>query len=189
MSTGLIVILVIIGVLILVYISIYNGLVSRKNQVAYADGAVNVMFKNRYDLIPNLVATVKQYMQHERGLLEKLTELRSGIADKTHLDAKQMNEWEQQYRQTMKSFNVTVENYPDLKAGEQFSRLQASLNECEAQLAAARRTYNAAVMEYNNALEMFPSNIVASMINYRRKDMIEASLQERQNPNVANLFS
>jgi LemA protein len=189
MSTGLIVFFVIIGLLIIVYISIYNGLVSRKNQVAYADGDVNVMFKNRYDLIPNLVATVKQYMQHEKSLLEKLTGLRSGLADKSHLDVKQMNEWEQQYQQTMKAFNVTVENYPDLKAGEQFSKLQASLNECEAQLAAARRTYNAAVMDYNNALEMFPSNIVASMMNYKRKDMIEASQQERQNPNVGDLFS
>jgi LemA protein len=162
--------------------------VSSKNKVAYADGAVNVMFKNRCDLIPNLVATVKQYMQHEKGLLEKLTELRSGIAGKSHIDAQQMNEWEQQYRQVMKSFNVTVENYPDLKAGEQFSRLQASLNECEAQLAAARRTYNAAVMDYNNALEMFPSNMVASMMHYKRKEMIEANQQERQNPNVSALF-
>jgi LemA protein len=189
MNTVLIIFLVTVGFLIIVYIMIYNSLVSRKNQVAYADGAVNVMFKNRYDLIPNLVATVKQYMQHERGLLEKLTMLRSGLADKSHLDIQQMNEWEQQYRQAMKSFNVTVENYPDLKAGEQFSRLQASLNECEAQLAAARRTYNAAVMDYNNALEMFPSNIVASMMNYQRKDMIEASRQEQQNPNVGDLFA
>jgi LemA protein len=189
MSTGLIIFVVTIVFLIIVYISIYNGLVARKNQVAYADGAVNVMFKNRYDLIPNLVATVKQYMQHEKSLLEKLTELRSGITDKSHLDINQMNEWEQQYRQAMKSFNITIENYPDLKAGEQFSRLQASLNECEAQLAAARRTYNAAVMDYNNALEMFPSNIVASMMNYKKKDMIEADRQERQNPNIGNLFS
>jgi LemA protein len=147
------------------------------------------MFKNRYDLIPNLVATVRQYMQHEKSLLEKLTELRTGTMDKSNMDIKQMNEWEHQYNRTMRAFNVTVENYPDLKAGEQFSRLQASLNECEGQLAAARRTYNAAVMDYNNALEMFPSNIVASMINYKRKDMIEVTQQERQNPNVGDLFS
>jgi LemA protein len=189
MSTELIIILCVIGFLLIVYISIYNGLVRRKNQVAYADGAVNVMFKNRYDLIPNLVATVKQYMQHERGLLEKLTELRSGSGDRSHWDAKQMNEWEQQYNQTMKAFNVTVENYPDLKAGAQFTALQASINECEGQLAAARRTYNAAVMEYNNALEMFPSSIVASMMNYKKKDMIEATQQERQTPNVNDLFA
>jgi LemA protein len=187
MSIELIVILSVIGFLIIVYVIIYNGLVSRKNQVEYADGAVNVMFKNRYDLIPNLVATVKQYMQHERGLLEKLTELRSG--DNSHWDPKQMSEWDQQYNQTMKAFNVTVENYPDLKAGAQFTALQASLNECEGQLAAARRTYNAAVMDYNNALEMFPSNIVASMKNYKKKTMIEATQQERQTPNVNNLFA
>jgi LemA protein len=189
MSTELIVFPAVIISLIIVYISIYNILVSRKNQVEYANGAVNVMFKNRYDLIPNLVATVKQYMQHEKGLLEKLTELRGGVSDKSNWDIKQMNEWEQQYGQAMKAFNVTVENYPDLKAGEQFSRLQASLNECEAQLAAARRTYNAAVMDYNNALEMFPSNIVASMMHYKRKEMIEVTQQERQNPNVSDLFA
>ncbi|MDR1340312.1 MAG: LemA family protein [Prevotellaceae bacterium] len=189
MSTELIIFLAVIGFLIIVYIFIYNGLVSRKNQVEYASGAVNVMFKNRYDLIPNLVATVRQYMQHERGLLEKLTELRAGAMNRSNMDVKQMNEWEHQYSQAMKAFNVTVENYPDLKAGEQFSRLQASLNECEAQLAAARRTCNAAVMDYNNALEMFPSNIVASMMNYKRKDMIEVTREEQQNPNAGNLFS
>ncbi|MDR1887467.1 MAG: LemA family protein [Prevotellaceae bacterium] len=189
MDTGLIIVLGVAGLLLIVYIVIYNGLVSRKNQVEYADGAVNVMFKNRYDLIPNLVAAVKQYMQHERGLLEKLTELRSGATDRRHWDVKQMNEWEQQYKQTMKAFNITVENYPNLKAAEQFSQLQVSLNECEAQLAAARRTYNAAVMDYNNGLEMFPSNIVASMMHYKRKDMIEATQQERQVPNVGSLFA
>ncbi|MDR1898207.1 MAG: LemA family protein [Prevotellaceae bacterium] len=187
MSSELIVILVIVGFLLLAYIFIYNGLVSRKNQVEYANGAVNVAFKNRYDLIPNLVATVKQYMQHERGLLEKLTELRSGSA--SQWDAKQMGEWDQRYNNAMKAFNITVENYPNLKADTQFTHLQVSLNECEAQLAAARRTYNAAVMDYNNSIEMFPSNIVASMLNYKRKDMIEATQQERQTPNVNNLFA
>ena len=187
MSTGLIIALCIIGVLIISYIIMYNGLVSKKNQVEYADGAVNVQFKKRYDLVPNLVATVKQYMQHEKGLLEQLTNLRTGNVN--HWDAEQMNEWQHKYDAAMKSFNVTVENYPDLKAGEQFTHLQASLNECEAQLAAARRTYNAAVMEYNNALEMFPSNIVASMMKYKRKAMIEATEQERQTPNVSDLFA
>jgi LemA protein len=186
MNTGMIVALV-AGFLILVYIFIYNSLVSKKNQVEYAEGSINTMFKQRFDLIPNLVATVKQYMQHERGLLEKLTELRSGNAGKW--DAQSMKEWEQKYEPAMKMFMVTVENYPNLKAGEQFLNLQASLNECEAQLAAARRTYNAAVMEYNNALEMFPSNLVASMMHYKRKTMIEATQQERQTPNVGNLFA
>lgn len=183
----MIITLSVIGFLILVYIFIYNGLVSKKNQVEYAEGSINTMFKQRYDLIPNLVATVKQYMQHERGLLEKLTELRSGNVGQWNVNS--INEWEKKYESTMKMFQVTVENYPDLKAGQQFLQLQASLNECEAQLAASRRTYNAAVMEYNNALEMFPSNFVASMMRYQRKTMIEASQQERQTPNVGNLFA
>ena len=187
MNTEMIIALSAIGFLVLVYILIYNSLVSKKNQVEYAEGSINTMFKQRFDLIPNLVATVKQYMQHERGLLEKLTELRSGNTGRW--DAKSMSEWERKYEPAMKMFKVTVENYPDLKAGEQFLNLQASLNECEAQLAASRRTYNAAVMEYNNALEMFPSNLVASMMKYRRKTMIEASQQERQTPNVGNLFA
>lgn len=187
MNTGMIITLSAVGFLVLVYIFIYNSLVSKKNHVEYAEGSINAMFKQRFDLIPNLVATVKQYMQHERGLLEKLTELRSGNSGAW--DAASINEWEKKYEPTMKLFRMTVENYPDLKAGEQFLRLQASLNECEAQLSASRRTYNAAVMEYNNALEMFPSNIVASMIHYRRKTMIEATQQERQTPNVGNLFA
>ncbi|MDR0558933.1 MAG: LemA family protein [Prevotellaceae bacterium] len=184
MSTGLIIVIIVV---FLIIVSIYNSLVSKKNHVEYAEGAVNVMFKNRYDLIPNLVATVKQYMQHERGLLEKLTELRSGNVSTWNVS--QMNEWEQKFNQAMKSLNVTVENYPDIKAGEQFINLQVSLNECEAQLAATRRTYNSAVMDYNNALEMFPSSIVATFMKYKRKNMIEATQQERQTPNVGNLFA
>ena len=187
MSTELIIILIVAVFLLLSYIVIYNNLVSKKNQTEYADGAVNVMFKKRYDLIPNLVATVKQYMRHERELLEKLAALRSGNLPTG--DPDKMREWERNYETAMKSFRLTVENYPDLKAGEQFLNLQASLNECEAQLAAARRTYNAAVTTYNNALEMFPSNIVASIMKYRRKNVIEASQQERQTPNVSDLFS
>ncbi|MDR3094869.1 MAG: LemA family protein [Bacteroidales bacterium] len=187
MSTGFIVLTVIVAVLLLSFIGIYNGLVARKNQVEYADGAINTMFKNRFDLIPNLVEMVKQYMQHEKGLLEKLTELRSG--GKEHWEAGDMNEWDQKFGQTMKAFKVSVENYPDLKAGTQFSKLQDSLNECEAQLAAARRTYNAAVMDYNNGLEQFPSNLIAGIMGYKRKTMIDASQEERKNVNVKELFA
>ncbi|MDR0814818.1 MAG: LemA family protein [Bacteroidales bacterium] len=187
MSTGLIVVIAIAAILLISFIGIYNGLVAKKNQVEYADGAINTMFKNRFDLIPNLVEMVKQYMQHEKSLLEKLTELRAG--GKEHWNAGEMNDWDQKFGQTMKAFQVSVENYPDLKAATQFSKLQDSLNECEAQLAAARRTFNAAVMDYNNGLEQFPSNIVAGMMGYKRKSMIEASQEERKNVNVKDLFA
>ncbi|MDL2215089.1 LemA family protein [Dysgonomonas sp. OttesenSCG-928-M03] len=182
-----ILILIVVVILVLVYISIRNRLIGLKNKVEYANGAVDAMFKQRYDLIPNLVATVKQYMQHESGLLEKLTQLRSQ-AQTPNLSDKQKNDLNVQIDQAIKSFNVTVENYPQLKADSQFSRLQASLNECEGQLAAARRTYNAAVMDYNNAVEMFPTSLIASQMNYQRKEMIASSPEERQNPNIGNLF-
>jgi LemA protein len=189
MSTGLIITIVVIAFLLIVIVSIYNRLVARKNAVDYANGAVDAMYKMRFDLIPNLVATVKQYMQHERGLLEKLTELRSQAMSKQNFTDQERSNFDQRFDQAVKTFNIAVENYPNLKASEQFSQLQSSLNECEAQLAAARRTYNAAVMEYNNALEMFPSNIMAGLMHYKRKEMITIPQNERTNPNVGNLFA
>ena len=183
----MIILLGIFVALILVFIGIYNRLIGLKNKVDYANGAVDAMFKQRYDLIPNLVAAVKEYMQHERRLLEELTSLRSK-SQSPNLSEADRNALNTQIDQAIRAFNVTVENYPNLKANEQFSMLQASLNECEGQLAAARRTYNATVMDYNNGLEMFPTNIVASMMNYKRKTMIEASETEKQNPNVSELF-
>jgi len=178
---------VLVVVLIIIIISIRNRLIGLKNKVDYANGAVDAMFKQRYDLIPNLVATVKQYMQHESGLLERLVQLRSQ-AQRPNLTDQQKNDLNTQIDSAIKSFNITVENYPNLKASEQFSRLQASLNECEAQLAAARRTYNAAVMNFNNAVEMFPTSVFARQMGYQTKQMITATQAEQQNPNVSNLF-
>ncbi len=181
---------IIIGVIVLlliVVIIIYNRLIGLKNKVEYANGAVDAMFKQRYDLIPNLVATVKQYMQHERGLLEDLVRLRTQ-SQNSDLSVQEKSKLNEQLDKAFRSFSITVENYPNLKASEQFTMLQASLNECEGQLAAARRTYNAAVMSYNNAIEMFPSSIFASLMNYQRKEMIKASAEEQQNPNIGNLF-
>ena len=183
----MIILLSILGVLIIVIIGIYNRLVGLKNRVEYANGSVDAMFKQRYDLIPNLVAAVKQYMQHEKGLLETLTGLRSKSQNPDLTEAER-NTLNSEIDKALNSFNVTVENYPDLKADQQFSMLQASLNECEGQIAAARRTYNATVMNYNNGLEMFPTNIVASMMGYKQKMMIEAIEEEKQRPNVAELF-
>jgi len=178
---------VVVFIFLIIYISMRNRLIGLKNKVEYANGAVDAMFKQRYDLIPNLVAAVKQYMQHESGLLEKLVTLRSQ-AQTPNMSDNQKNELNTQIDQAVKSFNITVENYPQLKASDQFTKLQASLNECEGQLSAARRTYNAAVMNFNNTVEMFPTSLVASMMGYKRKDMITASQTEQQNPNVSNLF-
>lgn len=157
---------------LLIYICLRNRLVSLKNKVEYANGAVDAMLRQRFDLIPNLIIVVKQYMQYEKGLLEKLIALR-GQAKDPNLNDKEKFGLNEQLDKTINTFNVTVEDYPVIKADKQFTLLQASLNECEGQLAAARRTYNAAVMDYNNATEMFPTNIIASRMGYGRKDMLE----------------
>lgn len=173
---------------IFIVISLKNRLIALKNKVDYANGAINTMCKQRYDLIPNLVASVKQYMQHEKQLLENLVRLRSSTQNNA-LDETQRDHINNELDQAIKSFNITVENYPDLKANEQFSKLQASLYECEAQLAATRRTYNATVMDYNNAVEMFPTSYFAKRMNYQPKSMITITQAEQLNPNVSNLFS
>lgn len=179
--------IILIALVWIIIITLKNRLIGLKNKVEYANGAVDAMFKQRYDLIPNLVATVKQYMQHESSLLERLVQLRTKAQSPNITDA-QKNELNGEIDQAIRSFNISVENYPNLKASEQFSRLQGSLNECEGQLAAARRTYNATVMEYNNGIEMFPTSIFASQMGYQRKEMITATQTEQQNPNVGNLF-
>jgi LemA protein len=148
---------------------------------------VDTVLKKRYDLIPNLVASVQQYMSHEKELLEKITQWRSqamkpGLSDekKIDLDAKMTG--------ALGSLMVAVENYPDLKANENIMHLQRTLTEIEAQISAARRAYNQAVTDYNNIIEMFPTNFMANFMRYTRKAVFEAQESERQNVNVNALF-
>ncbi len=182
--TGLIV-LALIG-LILVYM--YNTLISRKNQVENIFGSVDAVLKKRFDLIPNLVSSVQQYMSHEKELLEKITQWRSqamkpGISDeeKIQLDQKMSG--------ALGSIMVAVENYPELKANENIMHLQRTLTEVEAQISAARRAYNQAVTDYNNTIEMFPTNIMANLLHYARKAVFETEEHERKNVNVKELFN
>ncbi len=168
--------------LLIVFVALYNGLVGKKNMVENAFSSIDVMLKKRFDLIPNLVATVKQYMTHENETLTKVTEMRAK-AMSGGLTNDQMVELDNMVGNIM----VSVESYPDLKANTNFLQLQGSLNEIEEQLSASRRAYNAAVLDYNNAIEMFPSNIVAG-INYKQRKMFEIAETERANPNVKELF-
>jgi len=167
-------------------VMMYNGLVAKKNQVENAFASVDVMLKKRSDLIPNLVATVKQYMQFEQQTLVEVTRLRSRAASATG-DAR--IDLENQISRAIGNIMVAVEAYPELKANQNFTQLQESLNEVEEQISAARRFYNSAVNDYNNAVEMFPTNIMAQSMNYRMKKMFEATEQERRNVDVGNLFS
>lgn len=189
--TGLFGILACLGggllLMVILYVALYNSLIGKKNQVEYALSGVDVQLKKRHDLIPNLVATVKQYMAHERALLERITELRAQ-ALRPDLPEGDRMQIEAQLSGALRSLMVAVENYPQLKANENFLHLQASLNEIEEQIAAARRAYNAAVTDYNNAIEMFPTNFIASTMGLKRRAVFEAEEAERATPNVSQLF-
>ncbi len=184
MSTPLIILLVSLIVIILMY----NSLVAKKNQVENIFASVDTQLKKRYDLIPNLVASVSQYMQHEKSTLEEITKLRAE-ANRANISDEQKMLLDEKMSSALGSIMVAVENYPELKANENVLHLQHSLNEVEAQIAAARRAYNQAVTDYNNALEQIPTNILANMMGYTKKKLFEARPQEKENVNVKELFA
>lgn len=179
--------LVIVGILALIAIVLYNGLVGKKNQVDNAFASIDAMLKKRYDLIPNLVATVKQYAAHEEGTLTKVTEMRAKALSGS-LSTDERIELDNQISKAMGGIMVAVESYPELKANENFLQLQRSLNEIEEQISASRRAFNAAVTDYNNAIEMFPTNLMASLMSYKRRALFEIPEQERSNVDVGQLF-
>jgi len=173
--------------LIFIFITLYNGLINRRNNVENAFGGIDAQLKKRYDLIPNLVTAVKKYMEHEKSVLEQLTELRTQ-ALASNLNNDQKIDLNEKINDSLKSLMIAVENYPDLKANQNFIHLQQSLNEVEGQISAARRAYNSAVTEYNNAVEMFPSNIVAGIYRFKRKKVFEIAESERKNVDLKKLF-
>lgn len=177
---------VILAVMI-VLIVLYNTLVGKKNQVENIFASVDTQLKKRYDLIPNLVASVQEYMQHEKSVLENITQLRAQ-ATKPDISEAQKIALDAQVTSALGSIMVAVEDYPELKANENVMNLQASLNEVEAQIAASRRAYNQAVTDYNNAIEMIPTNFMAMAMNYKRKDVFSIDESQRENIDVQALF-
>ncbi len=173
---------------LIIGISIYNSLVSKKNQVANAFSAIDVMLKKRFDLIPNLVETVKQYMQHEGDTLTKITELRGKALDANATEGDKLA-LDSQIGSAVKGLMVSVENYPDLKANQNFLNLQSTWTESEEQIAAARRNYNSTVTTYNNAVMMFPGNIFAGMLGYQTLQVLETTAAERENVSAKELFN
>jgi len=180
---------IVIAVLILLLIiGLYNSLIRMKNDVENAFASVDVMLKKRVDLIPNLIETVKSYMKHEKSLLNELTELRAqAVSGKIHGDERIA--LENKITKGISGVMVAVENYPDLKASQNFLQLQAAWNEVEEQISAARRTFNAAVTAFNNKVETFPSNLMAGIMGYKRKQVFEIPESERANVNAKNLFN
>jgi LemA protein len=180
--------LIILGVIALVLVLMYNSLIGKKNQVENIFAGVDAVLKKRYDLIPNLVASVSKYMEFEKSTLEKVTQLRSE-ANKPNLSDNEKVKLDSQISSALGSIMVAVENYPELKSNENVMNLQHNLTEIESQISAARRAYNQAVTDYNNAREMFPTNFMASMMNLQRKDVFVINEEERKNVDVKGLFN
>lgn len=163
--------LVIIGIIVGVaayVISMYNSWVKLKNQVKNAWAQIDVQLKRRHDLIPNLIETVKGYMTHERDTLENITKARSqavtaeGVGDKAKAEG--------ELTQALGKFNLVVENYPDLKANQNFLALQEELTSTENKISFSRQNYNDRVLFYNNKIQSFPSNVMAGMFNFKEEE-------------------
>ena len=169
-------------------IRIYNGLIFKKNQVSKSFSSVDVLLKKRWDLIPNLVSVVKHHMEFEQQTLAEITRLRSRVMSNEVSEGERLN-LENQISRTMGNILALIENYPELKSDQHVNQLLASLNEIEEQISAARRFYNAAVTEYNNAIEMFPSNLVANYMQYRPRELFVTAEEERSNVNVGDLLN
>ncbi|NDV16298.1 LemA family protein [Muricauda sp. TY007] len=175
---------IIVLVFLLLFIFIYNNLVSKKNKTEEAYSSIDVMLKKRTDLVPQLVTTVKGYMKHEKQILTDITKLRQQIVDQK-VDDRERIQLEDQLGDKLGKLQVTVEAYPDLKASENFLVLQSSLNEVEEQLSASRRSYNAAIYAFNTALDMFPSNIVAKLMGYTPKTMFIIDPSDAEVPKIS----
>lgn len=177
-----------IFVVVIIYIvAVYNNAVRKKNEVDKAFGSVDAMLKKRYDLIPNLVETVKQYSTYEARVLTEVTQLRAQLVE--HLSTDEKIELHNNLSKHLNGMMFSVENYPDLKANQNFLKLQASWNEAEEQISAARRYYNSAVTEYNNAVQTFPANILIDSSKFATKKVFETESVERQNISAKDLFN
>ncbi|MCI5570145.1 MAG: LemA family protein [Prevotella sp.] len=176
MSTTLIVIIVAI-VVVLFLISMYNNLVKLRNNRENAFANIDVQLKQRYDLIPQLVSTVKGYATHERELLERVTAARTAAMSATGINDK--IQAENALSSALAGLKVSVEAYPDLKANQNFLQLQAELSDIENKLAATRRFFNSATKELNNAVQTFPANLIAGMFGFHKEPMFEIPSEER----------
>jgi len=164
-------------------IGIYNKLIQRRVHVEEAWSGIDVQLKRRHDLIPNLVATVKGYMQHERGLLEKVTQLRSQASGVNNV--KQRSELENSLTQTLKSIFAVAEAYPDLKANQGFLDLHKSLIHVEDDIQLARRYYNGTVRNYNVLVQTVPSNMISNMFHFQAAEFFQVDTAgERSVPKV-----
>ena len=196
MKKGIIVIIALLAMLAIWGVGVYNGLVSKQETVEKAVGNVQTAYQKRADLIPNLVATAKNYAEYEAGTLEAVVEARAKATSVT-LDANNLTEEnmkafqaaQDQMSSALSRLLVTVEQYPDLKANQNYLDLQSQLEGCENAIANARREFNETARAYNTAVRRFPANIIAGMFGFDKKPYFEASEGADKAPNVKDLFN
>lgn len=168
-------------------VALYNRIVRRENEIDNAYGSIETNLKKRHDLIPNIISSVKEYMEYESDTLQQIVELRN-LAQSDDLQPKKQEEIESQITQTLDKLMVQVEDYPDLKASENFMQLQRSLNEVEEQLSASRRFFNSAVKQFNDSIETFPGNLIAALFDFSSREMFNAEVHEHKTPDVGSLL-
>ena len=182
MNLLLIILIAIIIIILVAIVAIYNGLVTARNKVKNAWAQIDVQLNRRADLIPNLVETVKGYAAHESSVFEDVTAARAGLMNANGV--KEISEANNQLSSTLKTLFAVAENYPELKANENFKELQAQLAQTEDKIAYSRQFYNDTVLMYNNKCQTFPSNIVAGMFGFKEADFFEAAGEARSVPKV-----
>lgn len=183
-ATALLIPLIALGAILIWVIATANGLIAKRNAVDNVFSTTDVLLKKRYDLIPNLVEVVKGYATHERATLEQVIRLRGEAMGAPH-SARAGFPVDANLGLALGQLMGLAEAYPEMKADKHFLRLQAALNEVEEQISAARRAYNAAVMDYNNAVQMFPSSVIAGVGGHRTLQYFAATDDERQVVSVA----
>lgn len=172
-------ILIIVVILFIMIFTMYNNLVKARNRVKQAESGIDVYLNQRFDLIPNLVECVKGYSKHEKTIFIEITKLRTAYMEKPQniKSAENLNN-------KMNELIAVAENYPELKASEQYLNLQKNLTKIESQLQAARRIYNMEVTEYNNKISVVPSNIIAKMFGFKEAKLFEIEDYKKENINV-----
>jgi LemA protein len=176
----LIIFLLIIVFVIIIAVGMYNSLVSLRNRCDNAWSQVDVQLRRRYDLIPNLVETVKGYAKHEREVFERVTEARTKAIDASTV--KEQGQAENQLTGALKTLFAVAENYPELKANQNFLMLQEELAGTESKVAYARQFYNDSIMKYNIRLQVFPSSIIAGMFKFKQRDYFEIGEEAAKGP-------
>jgi LemA protein len=178
----ILILIVIIIIILAAIVLLYNGLVTARNKVKNAWAQIDVQLNRRADLIPNLVETVKGYAGHEKTVFEDVTAARAGLMNANGV--KEINEANNQLTNTLKTLFAVAENYPELKANENFKELQAQLAQTEDKIAYSRQFYNDSVLMYNNKCQTFPSNIIANSFGFKEADFFEAAGEARSVPKV-----